>query len=596
MLDYNKPFFRTIVISISVIWFLFHPTDAAAQQEGDTTFLCPASFTTNYNNVTLNQLHNVSGFRGRKHTQQCVSQSSGGGLNMISFGLGDTTSTFVFGHRGTGYGREIWFDVNSNTANIDGTCVNGKPFTPGTPIELTAGQTHTIKFNTGATSWIGTIVVAADNTLSLPTGIELTAGTIPVNQCAASSSVVSTVKHTQKIISEFMLNRANNILANQPGMIGYLNGTNNEGGGPAGFLSLNGNEQGMDLAFSTSLSKLEREKEKSLSALVSGRSEETHRDEEAHTSSLASLFPAQRNSGSPTDSDTTIPKTSYGNEIDSGDRAYGADLGDGVEDISSYNAMPSRRYDIWTEIYGARSAAGDAESSLWVGYLGAHYFLTPNLIVGGMMQLDWASEENQTANSESDGHGWMAGPYVAGRFVGTSLFYEAKVLWGRSDNNVSPIGTYKDDFDTERFMASGKLKGTYIIDGLTISPALSVAYWEETQSSYTDSLTRTIPEQTITLGEVKFGPGFSKTLQLGNGAVFSPAFSIAGVWNFDAANNNASQANTLGDNGMRARVDAGFSFTNTLGWTLAANGYYDGLGIDDYEAMGGNVRLSIPLQ
>jgi len=401
----------------------------------------------------------------------------------------------------------------------------------------------------------------------------------------------ASVEETHKVIAEFILNRANNILANQPSMIEYLNGTNNEGGGPAGFLGINGNEGGMDLAFSTSLSKLDRERAKSLAALAAGRVEEAHQDEAIYASSLASLMPAQSTDTEPTTS------AALGNDPStSGDQTYAADLGDGVEDMGSYTAMPDRRYDIWTEIYGATSTAGDAESSLWVGYLGAHYFLTPDLIIGGMVQLDWAKEKNDTANSEADGHGWMAGPYIAGRFIGTSLSYEAKALWGRSDNTVSPIGTYEDDFDTERFMASGKLQGTYVIDGLTINPALSVAYWEETQESYTDSNALFIPSQKITLGEVRFGPSFSKTLQPGSGSIFTPTFGIAGVWNFDVANNAASQANTLGDNDLRARVDAGFSFTNTLGWTLAASGYYDGIGLDDYEAMGGKVRLTIPVQ
>jgi outer membrane autotransporter protein len=262
--------------------------------------------------------------------------------------------------------------------------------------------------------------------------------------------------------------------------------------------------------------------------------------------------------------------------------------------MPAYPAPPSQ-FDVWTEIHGSHSTSGDADSSFWIGYVGAHWFVSEDMIIGGLVQFDWAEEEYDSSDSSADGFGWMVGPYIAGRMPGTSLSYEGRVAWGQAENSISPSGTYKDDYDSERWFASGKIEGSYQFNSVTVSPSVRISYFEETLEAYTDSLSNEIPEQTVSLGEVRFGPSFSKTMQLENGSTFTPTVGIAGVWNFDIKENAASQPYPLGDDDLRARVNAGFSLTNTMGWVFSASGYYDGLGIDDYDAFGGKVRVTIPV-
>ena len=190
----------------------------------------------------------------------------------------------------------------------------------------------------------------------------------------------------------------------------------------------------------------------------------------------------------------------------------------------------------------------------------------------------------------------MVGPYIAGKIDGQNLFYEASIRYGQSDNTISPIGTYTDSFDTTRWMASGKLSGQYKHGDITIRPKASVTWYEETQEAYTDSLSNAISETTVSLGEFRFGPSFEQTMTLDNGTIFTPSFGLAGVYNFDLNDNAASQATTLGDDQLRARVDAGFSATNPdNGITLSLSAYYDGIFITDYEAYGGRARITVPL-
>lgn len=189
----------------------------------------------------------------------------------------------------------------------------------------------------------------------------------------------------------------------------------------------------------------------------------------------------------------------------------------------------------------------------------------------------------------------MAGAYIAGQFPWQELFYEARVQYGTSDNNVTPIGTYADGFDTTRFLTSAMVEGTLVMGTTTINPAVSVRWYEETQESYVDSLNNPIPENTVPLGEVRFGPSFSRSFTQKNGTVVQPEFGISGVYNFAVDSKNAPIGSLLGDERLRARVDAGIAVSNTHRLGPNVSGYYDRIGADDHEAYGGNARLTIPL-
>ena len=433
-------------------------------------------------------------------------------------------------------------------------------------INLISGVKYVFTFNGPSGLWngliqsgtpynhgMGGLVVAAaaswDGPFDLP--MSLTFGSaVPV--------IANTiVEDTQKVIASFMLNRASQILSNQPDLIGFLEGTNSGGGGPLGYLAVNGNDDSIELAFSSSLSKVDRARAESLQQLA------TRRVSDAHN---ALTFAAE------------TPNVAYGG------------------DLAGNGYMPTRKYDIWTQIYGSTTSAGDSDNSFWIGYLGAHYFVTPDMIIGGLVQLDWADEDNGTSGSSADGQGWMIGPYIAGRITGTGLNYEARASWGRSSNNVSPLGTYTDEFETERWLASFKLKGDYMLDMVTFRPSVSVSYFEEEQESYTDSLSNIIPSQTISLGEVRFGPEFIRDIALSEGSLFRPSIGISGVWNFGVEEGASPQGYALGNDDLRARLDAGFSLTNPYGMMISAAAYYDGIAIDEYESMGGNVNVSIPIR
>ena len=311
-------------------------------------------------------------------------------------------------------------------------------------------------------------VGAADDTSSNPS-----AAAIPVT---VTQTPGATVEETQRVIAEFMANRANNILNTQPELGSFITGANTAGGGPLGYLAIDGNRADQTFRFSTSLSRIRDSRRRAVAAM-----------------------------------------------------------------------------------------------------------------------LDWAEETNASVSSNAEGVGWMVGPYIAGQVPGYDVIYQARVAYGTSDNRVTPIGTYADSFDGTRFLASGKITGSYALGRLTIDPSAAIAWFQETQHAYTDTNGLFIPEQTISLGEVRLGPSFSHELTLEDGMVLVPSLGVSAVYNFGISDSATSQGFALGDDALRARLDAGLLARSAFGTSLALSGFLDGLGIDNYRAFGGQARLTIPL-
>ncbi len=354
----------------------------------------------------------------------------------------------------------------------------------------------------------------------------------------------SEIDETPQVISDFMNERSNQILGNGPDLIGFAQGTNTGAGGPLGFMAINGNDDAQIFAFSTSRSK--------------------------------------------------VLATQAQNRIS---QAFAADEQQIM--LSAPTGLDQGRagmWDIWTQIHGARSNTDTYDSSFWVGYLGVHTFLTDYTLVGVLGQVDWSDQKDSGADSNADGMGWMVGPYIAGQLPGHSVFYEARAAWGQSNNEVSPDGTYTDDFETTRWLVSAKIAGAYAFGNTTIRPEARISWFEETQESYTDSNSQFIPEQTISLGEVRFGPSISHSITLDDGTLIQPSMGVSGVWNFGLEETNASQGFALGDNDLRARLDGGISTTSPTGLILAVSGHYDGIGVDDYDNYGGTAKVTVPLK
>jgi len=232
----------------------------------------------------------------------------------------------------------------------------------------------------------------------------------------------------------------------------------------------------------------------------------------------------------------------------------------------------------WAEITGAWSG----DDSYTLGTFGAHSFINPNLLVGGMLQFDHAED---SANNAS-GNGYMVGPYFVAQVPDQPLFFEGRLLYGQTDNDISPLGTYTDSFETERWLAQLRATGEYQYQATTLMPLLDFTYTDDTQKAYTDSLGNTIPGQTVSLMQVSAGMDFSTPISVATGALELTG-GLSGIYSATDGGAAAPEFENL-----RGRTHLGLNYGMASGVNLSATTFYDGIGTD-YEGYGASLGFDV---
>ncbi|WP_162789550.1 autotransporter domain-containing protein [Altererythrobacter sp. ZODW24] len=246
-----------------------------------------------------------------------------------------------------------------------------------------------------------------------------------------------------------------------------------------------------------------------------------------------------------------------------------------------------RKADIWADVTYANVTLGQNQGSFLIGYVGVDYLVGDDVLVGALVQIDEFNRDGGVgAEGSVEGSGWMAGPYVTAK-LSPRLYADARVAYGKSDNSISPLGTFIDGFDTERLLFSGTLVGDVDLGKqATLWPELSVRYIRENQEAYTDSLNVSIPGQSVEQGEVAFSPRFDYRIDTQSGWNVRPYSELEGILTFGAT------TNTVINNGLRGRAVAGIDATSPDGVRLNLTGFYDGIGESDFEAAGVSIGIS----
>ncbi|KAB2530921.1 hypothetical protein AL035_21660, partial [Salipiger aestuarii] len=239
-------------------------------------------------------------------------------------------------------------------------------------------------------------------------------------------------------------------------------------------------------------------------------------------------------------------------------------------------------YPVWIQANGSWTTDGNSRSEYVFGALGGHRAITENLLVGAMLQFDHLSEDTGVASVS--GTGWMVGPYFVARSASQPLYFEGRLLYGETSNNISPFGTYEDSFDTTRMLAQLRVAGELNFSTTTLNPFLDASYTTDDQNDYVDSLGNTIPDQGIALGQIEIGADFSTMLPVSRGEL-ELLGGVSGIWSHTSGNGFASTV-TPDYEGGRARIELGVNRTMSAGQRFTAATYYDGIGADGFESYG----------
>ncbi len=448
---------------------------------------------------------------------------------------GTVAKTFTISNSG---GGALILSGTPRRVHIGGTNASDFALTTDatTPVAANGGATSfTITFDPSAAGTRRALVSIANNDADEKTY------TFAIQGDGDGSAVV---QRTRRIISNFMRRRADQITANDPDLTNRLGNGNAEGGRDAASVTGQGSARTHRFAFATSLRQ----------AMTAGDAKKNRRR-----------------------------------------AALGRMMALGTHNASG-NKTPASGFDIWAKATRSKIDNETAATDFGLVTVAADYRLNSDLVVGFMTQFDWTDEKDRTQNFKIDGRGWMVGPYVVTR-LHENLIFDGRAAWGQSSNTVSPFSTYTDDFDTQRWLVKGQLTGAFQFGAVHVAPHVGVIYFEEQQKGYTDSLGNTIGQQKVELGRATFGPKVSASYQSEDGMVIAPFVSIKGIWDFkstDAVNSATGLAGSATNSKLRARTEAGISVRLPTGMSIAGEGFYDGIGADNFSAYGGSVTVKLP--
>ncbi len=256
-------------------------------------------------------------------------------------------------------------------------------------------------------------------------------------------------------------------------------------------------------------------------------------------------------------------------------------------------------FDVWLEahttVFDDNTGGGKRRGNLDLVYLGADYVVHKAVLVGAMVQFDRARETSSVLGTSADGTGWMAGPYLSARLT-KNVVFDARAAWGKSSNHVNPLGTFNDNFETTRGLASAKLTGNWYQGAWRISPTLDVSYYQEQQKAFTSLSGAAISDQKLALGRMTVGPEFGYKIQTENGGVFEPFASVKVLWDFKKDTTLSIGGMDVGTTAIRGKVEAGASYTSPTGVSVKGAAGYDGIGDKNYHAYQGKISVGVPLQ
>lgn len=255
---------------------------------------------------------------------------------------------------------------------------------------------------------------------------------------------------------------------------------------------------------------------------------------------------------------------------------------------SALGKSGSGRFDVWAERYVSSLSYAGHKGTFSILYTGADYRVSDGLLIGGLIQFDRFARNGAMTQGAVTGKGWMAGPYVTARLA-PRLYADVRAAWGTSDNQVSPLGTFVDGFDTSRYFYSGSLIGDFDLGKSSgIRPEITVRYLGEHQKDYVDTLGVPVPGQKVGQGDISFRPRVYHLVDMNRDWTFRPFAEAEGIYTF-----GLNPASVLGS-AYRMRVEGGADFVLTGRFRAGFSAFHDGIGGGgSYENTGVHVTFAI---
>ena len=259
---------------------------------------------------------------------------------------------------------------------------------------------------------------------------------------------------------------------------------------------------------------------------------------------------------------------------------------------------------VWGKVSGSRasSESGDTKSvtKSVLGSFGVHRKYSEHFLAGAMLQFDLSDHDRagQVGTTHTiDGTGWLAGPYFAARHDTRPVYFEGRLLYGQSDNDIRfidpALGVRTGSFDTRRLLAQLRVEGEIAVsarnhgdhgddggaDGPRLRPYADARWIEDRAEAFTDNFGNRVPGQKVSIGQLELGSNVEVPVAVRTGAMTLTG-GLGLVWS------NTDGDYITSDSGGRGRGEIGFLYDLDDNLRIEFESFYDGIGSSRYEGYG----------
>jgi hypothetical protein len=247
--------------------------------------------------------------------------------------------------------------------------------------------------------------------------------------------------------------------------------------------------------------------------------------------------------------------------------------------------------DLWLEgrmeNYEASADTGISSGNLGVIYLGTRTMLGPDILVGGLAQLDRGTESPEFGESHMAATGWMAGPYMSMKLA-SGVTFDGRAAWGETENAAA--GFELDEGSSERRLVRAKLTGTRQVEGWKVAPSLGLVYLEDAVRDGETGETKAAGT-----GRVEFLPEVSRRFEVDGETFVEPRAALGGFVGFDNLGALEPMVMTGHDADLHMKAEAGLAVGVKDGSRLEATGGVESSATTAPETWTGRLQLNVPL-
>jgi len=240
----------------------------------------------------------------------------------------------------------------------------------------------------------------------------------------------------------------------------------------------------------------------------------------------------------------------------------------------------------WGQITASWADADTAESRYVLGSAGAQKKLSDNAAVGLMAEFDHIKFDDPMGRAKGDG--WLVGPYVVARVPDHELYFDARALWGRTDNEVTATGSTTDNVDGIRSLLMVRASTRLDAGPYQIRPRIELARARESTGTFIDGVGTTVPAIKGAINQAAVGLVVSRDIDTAAGKL-SLSGAVDGIWT-----NTTNGPDATYENG-RGRVAFGLNYVTSAAGTFSASAFFDGIAQDGYEGCGLSLAYNLRL-